>query len=140
MKNNLLILSLAVVFTLTASFVFAASEFEMLVKVPFDFYAGGQHLSAGEYIFAMSSGLLPTASSVKIHSKDGKPICILNTQAGTDTIQNSNQLRFNQYGNQQFLSSISIRGFKAGVQMPILEKELRAQMQKEQKAITIAQK
>jgi hypothetical protein len=132
MKNNFLVLSLAVLFTLTASFVFAASEFEMLVKVPFDFYAGGQHLSAGEYVFAMSSGLLPTAASVKILSKDGEPICILNTQAGTDENRSSNLLRFNQYGDKQFLSSVSIRGFKAGVLMVNLEKE--------QKAVVIAKK
>jgi hypothetical protein len=140
MKKNLVVLSLVVVFTLTASFVFAGSEIAMHVKVPFDFYAGGQQFSAGEYIFEMSSGLLPTAASVKILSSDGKPICILNTQAGTDENQLTNLLRFNQYGDKQFLSSVSIQGFKAGIQMLNLEKELKAQMEKEQKTVVIAQK
>lgn len=140
MRNNLVILSLVVVFALMTSSAFAENEFHMRVNVPFDFYVGDQSLSAGEYTFAMSSGLLPTASSVKIFTLDGKPICIVNTQAGQDEVKSTDLLRFNQYGDKQFLSSISIRGFRAGLQMPKLEKELRAQLKNEQKPVKIAQK
>ncbi len=139
MRNKLMVLSLAIAFTLTASLVFAGNEVAMRVRVPFDFYAAGQQLPAGEYIFEMSAGLLPTAATVKILSNDGKPICILDTKAGTDK-NLTGLLRFNQYGNKQFLSSVSMSGFKAGVRAQKLEKELKAQMEREQKSATIAQK
>jgi len=139
MRTNLVILSLVAAFTLTASFGFAGSGVGMSVSVPFDFYAGDQKLPAGEYSFEMGSGFLPTAAVVTVRAKDGTGIWLMATQAGTDETS-SNRLAFHKYGNRHFLSDVSIQGFKAGVKMLKLEKEIRAQLEKEQRTILVAQK
>jgi hypothetical protein len=63
---------------------------------------------------------------------------MLVTRPGTDAIDS--KLLFNKYGNKHFLSSVSIQGFKAGVKMQKLERELRAQLQKQSNVVNIAQK
>jgi hypothetical protein len=139
MKNNLVILSFVAVFALTAGFTFAGSNIAMHVNVPFDFYAAGQQFAAGEYSFVMTSGLNPTASTVTVRAQDGQTICILTTQAGNDVMSLTNLLRFNEYGDKHFLSSVSIQGFKASVQPQKMERELKAQMEKERNTVIIAQ-
>jgi hypothetical protein len=138
MRNNLLILSLAALCTLFAGFGFAGAGTTMRISVPFDFYAGNQHLAAGDYVFEIGSGLAQPASVVTVRQKAGTGLCILLTQAGTDG--NSTKLAFNKYGDKHFLSGVSIRGLKAGVQMLRLEKELRAQVEKDRNVLIIAQK
>ena len=137
MKNSLIVLSLAAAITLMASFGFAGTA-TMRVTVPFDFYVGSESLPAGNYTFEMGSGLMPTASLVTIRTEDGTGICMFVTQTGTDA--NSGNLLFNRYGHKHFLSSISIRGFKAVLKTQALEKELRAQSYRESRVITIAQR
>jgi len=137
MKNNLVILSLVAVFTLFAGFGFAGTA-TMRISIPFDFYAGDQQLPAGEYTFQMGSPLAQTSSVVTVRAKGGAGLCILATQPGTDAADA--KLLFNKYGNRHFLSSVSIRGLKAGVPMVKLEKELRAQAERDQSTVTIAQR
>jgi hypothetical protein len=137
MKNNLVILSLVAVFTLFAGFGFAGTA-TMRISVPFDFYAGDQQLPAGEYTFQMGSPLAQTASVVTVRAKGGTGLCILATQPGTDAADA--KLLFNKYGNKHFLTSVSIKGLKAGVQMMRLEKELRAQTERDRNTVTIAQR
>jgi hypothetical protein len=137
MKNNLVILSLVAVFTLFAGFGFAGTA-TMRISVPFDFYAGDQQLPAGEYTFQMGSPLAQTASVVTVRAKGGEGLCILATQPGTDLADA--KLLFNKYGNKHFLTSVSIKGLKAGVQMMQLEKELRAQAERGRNTVIIAQR
>ena len=139
MKNNLVVLSLVAVFTLMASFGFAGTGIGMSLNVPFDFYAGDQKLPAGEYTFEMGSGFLPTAAVLTVRAKDGTGIWIMTTQAGTDK-NAANEVSFNQYGDKQFLSSVSIQGFKAGVKMLKLERDTRTQLEKERSTVIVAQK
>jgi len=110
----------------------------MRISVPFDFYAGTRHLAAGDYVFEMGSGLAQPASVVTVRQKEGTGLCVLLTQTGTDA--DSTKLVFNKYGDKHFLSSISIQGLKAGIQMAKLEKELRAQVEKDGNVVIIAQK
>lgn len=138
MKNNL-VLSFMAVFALTAGFAFAGGQIAMHVNVPFDFYAAGQQFASGEYSFEMTSGLNPTASMVTVRAKDGQVVCLLATQAGNEGMPLTNLLRFNEYGDRHFLSSVSIQGFNAGVQPQKMERELKAQMEKEQKTVIVAQ-
>lgn len=138
MRKNLVVLSLVVAFTLMASFSFAGSGAAMRITVPFDFYAGNQQLPAGDYTFEMASGITQTGSLVTVRTREGVGICMLVTQPGNDAI--NSKLLFNKYGNSHFLSSVSIQGFKAGVKMQKLERELRAQFQKQGSVVTIAQK
>lgn len=140
MKNNLVVLSLVAAFILTASFGMAGTGVVMTINVPFDFYAGDQKLPAGEYRFEMGSGFLPTAAVVTVRAKDGTGIWVMATQAGTDESASLNQLSFNQYGDKQFLSSVSIQGFKAGVKALKIERETRSQLEKERSTVIVAQK
>jgi hypothetical protein len=133
MKKNLVILTLVAAFTL-ASFGFAGAGTAMRISVPFDFYAGNEQLPAGEYTFAMGS----ESSTVTVRAKEGTGICILLAKSGTDTA--ADRLLFNKYGGKHFLSGVSILGVKADVKMVKLEKELRAQFQREQNAVLFAQK
>jgi hypothetical protein len=137
MKRNLL------AFSLVASLAFiACSAFSdaptMRVNVPFDFYAGNEQLPAGEYTFEMESGLVQTGSKVTIRTNGGAGICFLLTMPETDA--SSAKLLFNKYGNKHFLSSVSIKGFKAGLKAQRLEKELRAQTAKPDSIAIVAQK
>jgi hypothetical protein len=138
MKKNLVVLSLVAAFTLMTSFAFAGSGAAMRINVPFDFYAGSQQMPAGEYTFEMASGITQTGSLVTIRTHKGVGMCMLVTHPGQDAIDS--KLLFNKYGDKHFLSSVSIQGFKAGVKMQKLEKELRAQFQKQKDVVTIAQK
>ena len=141
MKKNLVVLSIVAVMTLMAGFSFAGVGVRMHISVPFDFYAGGQQLPAGEYEIEMGSGLLPTTALVTVRTENGTAICILNTKAGSAAGPSANHLRFNKYGDKHFLSGVSIQGFKAGFRMLTLERELKAQVQKEQSSVVfVAQK
>jgi hypothetical protein len=82
--------------------------------------------------------LAQPASVVTVRRKEGTGLCHLLTQTGTDA--DSTKLVFNKYGDKHFLSSISIQGLKAGIQMAKLEKELRAQAERDRNIVVIAQK
>ena len=138
MRHHLALLSLVAVLALTAAIAYAAANVGMRITVPFDFYAGDQILPAGEYAFAMESGLAATGSQVTIQAKDGKGICIL--LARPDTDEAASRLLFAKYGDKHFLSSVSIQGFQAAVKTTKLERELQAQLQKQPNVILFAQK
>jgi hypothetical protein len=138
MRHHLAILSLVAVLALTAAIGYAGANVGMRINVPFEFYAGDQTLPAGEYTFAMESGLVATGSQVTIQTKDGKGVCFLLTQPATD--EAASRLLFAKYGNKHFLSSVSIQGFQAAVKATKLERELQAQLQKQPNVILFAQK
>jgi hypothetical protein len=138
MNKNMVILSLVLVLALLTSAGFVSANVGMRVHVPFEFYAGDLQMPAGDYSIAMESGLFATGSQVRIHSKDGKGICILLAQPGNGAT--ASQLLFNKYGSKHFLTSVSIQGFKAALKATKLEQELRAQLQTRQNVVIIAQK
>ncbi len=138
MRKNSIILCVVAICTLFSSFALAGTGTTMRVNVPFEFYAGDQPLPAGEYVFQMKSGAAAQGSLVAIHSKNGGAICLLATRPGTDFEEG--QLRFNKYGNKHFLTSISIHGTNAEVPTIRLEKELRAQDERDHQVQTIAQR
>ena len=140
MKKNLVIMSLVVVFGLLAALAYAGSSVGMRINVPFDFYLEDQLIPTGEYQFAMDSNNHATASQVTLWSTQGAVQKIVLTSPGTERNTTANQLSFNKYGKRYFLSTVSIGGHKATVKVHKLEKELRAQMEKNPAVITVAQK
>jgi hypothetical protein len=138
MRKNIVVLSLVAVLTLMACTGFAGANVGMRIHVPFDFYAGEEQLPAGEYTFAMEPGLVATGSQVTVHSKDGKGLCFLLAQPGTD--ETASRLMFNKYGNAHVLNSVSINGFKAALKITKIERELRAQIQNQKNVVIVAQK
>jgi hypothetical protein len=138
MRNKMVVLSLVAALALTASAGFAGANVGMRINIPFDFYAGDQSLPAGEYTFAMESGLVATGSKVTVHSQKGTGLCFLITRPGTD--EGASRLLFNRYGNKHFLTSVSIQGFMAGVKTTKLERELRTEIQNQKNVVIVAQK
>jgi hypothetical protein len=140
MKRNLVVLSVVMVLGLMASLVYAGAGAGMRIHVPFDFYLEDQLLPTGEYSVEMGSGNNSTASQLTLWSIHGSEQKLALTTPGTEINATVNQLSFNKYGNKYFLSTVSIGGHKATVKMFKLEKELRAQMEKNPAVITVAQK
>lgn len=138
MRKNLRVLSFVAVCTLFSSFALAGPGATLRINVPFDFYAGNQQLPAGNYVFEMGSGSVDRAPIVKVSTKNGEGICMLVTLPGTGDADE--RLLFNKYGNKHFLAGASIRGIKAGIPMQKLEKELRAQAERDRNVITVAQR
>jgi hypothetical protein len=140
MKKNLAVLSVVVLLGLMSSLVYAGAGIEMRIKVPFDFYLEDQLFPTGEYSFEMGSGNGATASQLTLWSIRGSEQKLAMTTPGTETDATVSQLSFNKYGDKYFLSTVSIGGHKATVKVFKLEKELRAQMNKNPATITVAQK
>jgi hypothetical protein len=140
MKKNLVLLSLVAALSLMAGFAYAGAGIVMRIDVPFDFYLEGQLLPAGQYQFEMDSGNFATASHVTLWSIGGRESRMLVTRPGTNATPGMDILRFNKYDDNYFLSSISIRGYKATLKMLKLERELRSQAEKARSVVTVAQK
>ena len=139
MKKSTVFLSLIAATILWAGLSFSGITSSMQVNVPFEFYLEDQLLPAGAYHFEMGSGRGATASSVTVRSIDGDGIRMLCTLPEVDGNAGMNHLRFNQYGNKNFLSSISINGHKATLKTFKLEKELRSQLKQESHGDIVAQ-
>jgi hypothetical protein len=139
MKKSTAFLSLIAAVVLWSAFTFAGTGAKMQVNVPFEFYLEDQLLPAGTYNFEMGSGNEATASSVTVRASDGNGLRLLITLPGVDENTATNQLRFNQYNDKRFLTSISIQGHKATVKMVKFEKELRSQLKQQNRTTTIAQ-
>jgi hypothetical protein len=123
----------------TVSLAYAGAAKKMSINVPFEFYVEDQLLPAGEYNFEMGSGALPTASVVIVRTGEGKGIRFMLTRSEIEKIANKSHLRFNQYDEKRFLSSVSIGNYKANVKMFKLERELRAANKTAQSVTLIAQ-
>ncbi len=138
MKKSLAFAGLVLACILWAGFALADTTKEMEVNVPYEFYLEDQLLPAGTYLFEV--GIIDsTASSVTVRSADGNGIRLLITLPGLEQNITLNHLRFNQYGDKHFLSSVSIQGQKATVKMLKMEKEIRSQRKQETQTISVAQ-
>ena len=138
MKRSTVFPSLIAATILWAGLSFAGTTAAMKVNVPFEFYIEDQLLPAGVYKFEMSSARGATASSVTVWSKDGDAIRMLFTFPGENENSQTNHLRFNQYGDKNFLSSVSINGHNATLKTFKLEKELRSQLKQEGRHAIVA--
>ena len=139
MKRNF-ILSLVAMLAVIVGLAYAGTAKSMIINVPFEFYVQDQLMPAGEYKFEMGSGGLPTASVVVVRTGEGEGIRFLLTRSETNKSLQLSHLRFNQYDEKHFLSSVSIGAYKANVAMSRLERELRIANKKAQTEMLIAQK
>ena len=139
MKKSFVLLSVVAAFSLMASVTIAYAAVVMRVDVPFDFYLGDQLLPAGEYQFNMDSSNGAAAPSIMVQSTNGQGIGMLAALPGVHADRATNQLRFNQYGQKYFLSSVSIHGRKATLKVYKLQKELKSQIEKAGSITAIAQ-
>jgi hypothetical protein len=127
MKKNLVLLGVVAMLAGMTGLLFAGAGAEVQIAVPFDFYVDGELLPAGEYVFNMGPVGPVTASSIVIRSKDGAERRLLVTMPDVNENTGNASLKFRQYGDKYFLSSVAIRSYKANLKTTTLEKELKAQ-------------
>jgi hypothetical protein len=127
MKKNIVLLGVVAVLAGMTGLLFAGAGAEVRINVPFDFYADGQLLPAGEYVFNMGLVGPDTASSIVIRSKDGAERRLVATMPDVNENTANAYVQFKQYGDKYLLSSVAIRSFKANLKITTLEKELSAQ-------------
>lgn len=123
MKKTVLLLSLAVIWTIIAISAFAGSAVVVRGKVPFDFFVENQLLPAGEYHFEMGATGGATTSTVTICTKEGSVVAFATTRPG-NRLTNASQLTFNHYSGKYFLSGVESVGHKASLRTTSHEREL----------------
>jgi len=101
---------------LAAASVFAQGNMPLRVKVPFDFAAGKNALSAGEYYVRISG----TPSSIWLQHTDGTGGVVVFSHgvkpSGMDAQQAA--LVFHVYGDRYFLSQVFLSGMDDGAELP----------------------
>ena len=70
-------------------------------KIPFDFYAGGVMMPAGEYTISNN----PASKATQIYDRAGHVTTVLHT-VGTSRAIANNRMVFNRYGSMTFLSEV----------------------------------
>jgi hypothetical protein len=125
--KKLMTLTLAGLMVLFTGVLYASST-QIRVAIPFDFYAGTTHLSAGDYIVEMRpiTTYAGTSTSVAIRTTDGNIAAYLPTMPGNASLAD-NHLHFMRYGDQYFLSRVESNGYQANLKRSSLEKELLAE-------------
>lgn len=94
----------AVLMLLAAGTLGASASQDVVVKVPFEFQAGGTHFDPGVYRLSMDSAV---SGSVIIQSADLTRRAVLLTRKSiSDAVQSAPVVMFRTYGESRFLSVI----------------------------------
>ncbi len=111
----------------------------LVADVPFAFYAGGQLIPAGEYVFDLSAltAYSATGSAVRIHSNDGKVYVHMTAMRGEANSQ-AFTLTFARYGNTYFLSDIQNGAVTSRLHKSRIEKELQVANVSSSKDVVVA--
>ena len=116
-------LTLLVVFgALTVVSAHAQSGGQFVATIPFDFYAAGKTLPAGQYLVARSTQT--SAEGLVLRRTDGQGGVFVTTRASqASQIQQQSKLVFHRYGDEYFLSEIWTSGRSVGRELPISRQE-----------------
>ena len=99
----------ALALTIFAPGTFAQTT-ERRFQIPFDFYAGGQLMPAGNYTVAQHS----SSRATQIYDRNGHVAAVLPLATSNRVIGN-NRLVFNRYGSLSFLSEMQWAGSGTGL-------------------------
>src|SRR3982751_544365 len=80
----------------------------MIVAIPFDFHVGSKTLPAGTYI------VNPQAEAIQISDSRGHTAFVISTAVPNPAAKLDNQLVFNRYGNDAYLSEVRWLGYSTG--------------------------
>ena len=107
---------LTIVATLGFMFVFAGLSVnaqmhgQLAANIPFNFYAGNQKFTPGEYMIASANPLSQTGGAILVfRQRDGKASRFINLQPEELPGENTEAkptLIFNHYGSEYFLSEV----------------------------------
>lgn len=113
----------------------------VLIRVPFDFVAGGKQMPAGRYTVRRIRS--DAESALLIRSEDGRSTAVVLTNAGVANPRAA-ALVFRQHGNRYFLAEVSVPGTASVRELPRmgaerrLERELAEQHKSdESKTVTV---
>lgn len=104
MKTRTLIIVAAVLLLapLLSNNLWAQEQLLFRVTIPFDFVAGGVHLSSGQYL-----AFHATPASIKLVREDGRASAWLAVKASAVMSgEGTNQMVFSRYGDAYFLSQV----------------------------------
>jgi len=85
-----------------------AQSSAMVVTIPFDFHAGNTTLPAGTYTVNRS------AEAIQISDAKGHSAFVVSTAVPNPAAKLDNQLVFNRYGDEAYLSEVRWMGYSAG--------------------------
>lgn len=112
----------------------------VVIRVPFDFVAGGKQLPAGSYTVRRVRSDAETA--LIIRSEDGRTSAVVLTNTG-DARPSTAALVFRQHGDRYFLAQVSMPGAASVRELPQtgaerrLQRELAEQKGGESKEVTV---
>ncbi len=111
------------------AFAQAGTAVEIRASVPFPFYANGELVPAGTYVFALGAvnPYEASGSSVMIRNDSGTVAARLLTFPGNSALHSDARLTFNRYENTYFLSSVEGHGSVANLRTTKAEREMRVQ-------------
>jgi hypothetical protein len=122
MKKQRLFSLLATVVLITAGSLCAqTTDRPVKANIPFDFNAGSQHYSAGQYSV---NAISPVA--LAIVGQGSESGLVISRGAESSSASASTKLIFHQYGGSYFLYQIWVEGENSGRELPMtrVEKEL----------------
>jgi hypothetical protein len=129
---------------LSATCLLAGPTTKIRANVPFDFYAGGEQLPAGNYVFEMRAiGFGSSSSSaVAVYRQDGTLAVTLSTiPSGWEYRRMADgHLHFSRYTNTYFLNKVEGPSSGASLITTKVERELRAQNHRGSETIIVAQR
>ena len=129
---------------LSATCLLAGPTTKIRANVPFDFYAGGEQLPAGNYVFEMRAiGFGSSSSSaVAVYRQDGTLAVTLSTiPSGWEYRRMADgHLHFSRYTNTYFLNKVEGPSSGASLITTRVERELRAQNNRGSETIIVAQR
>ena len=129
---------------LSATCLLAGPTTKIRANVPFDFYAGGEQLPAGNYVFEMRAiGFGSSSSSaVAVYRQDGTLAVTLSTiPSGWEYRRMADgHLHFSRYTDTYFLNKVEGPSSGASLITTRVERELRAQNNRGSETIIVAQR
>ena len=112
----------------------------VVIRVPFDFVAGGKQMPAGRYTVRRIRS--DAESALLIRSEDGRSTAIILTNTGEPSPCTA-ALVFRRHGDRHFLAEVSMPGAASVRELPKtaaerrLERELAEQKHGESKTVTV---
>jgi hypothetical protein len=95
-----------------------AQSTALSVTIPFDFHAGGSTLPAGKYIVDR------VGEAIRISDSNGHAAFVIATAVPNPAANLDNQLVFNAYGDERYLSEVRWMGYSAGRGLAKTTKEI----------------
>lgn len=106
----------------------AQVTFDLNADIPFPFIIGNQTLPSGKYTIHS----LDEQNVMELKGESGSPVVFVFNRTEAKSAPAQSELIFNKYGDQEFLSTISMAGANGGAQLETskAEKELLSHGQK----------